>query len=190
MTKFFAVIAVVLFHLVTLLAVPEAQAVSKVTQAAPGIPQEYEGTPSDPDMWRYLRRGGTGRSEVPDEKSRRLIQSSSERWRLFIDVLSSVVVRCDGRPLSPERCRLAGRCFPEWLDYPLAPRAPLAGWPVERRRVARVPLDGDQPTAARYWVHRVQRSLPVKARTSETIASFTSRTERCFNPKAISSMRS
>jgi formate dehydrogenase subunit gamma len=59
------------------------QVASDVPQPAHDIPPNIEGTPWDPEMWRYLRRGGTGRTVVPDEKSRRLIQSSGEQWRLY-----------------------------------------------------------------------------------------------------------
>ncbi len=84
MTKCIAIITVVLFQLVTFGATAGVQGAVKIAQTEPGIPQQYEGTPSDPDMWRYLRQGGTGRSDAQDHKARRLIQSSSERWRLFL----------------------------------------------------------------------------------------------------------
>lgn len=52
-------------------------------QSTRDIPVNIEGTPWDPEMWRYLRSGGAGHSSVPDQKARTLIQSSGEQWRVF-----------------------------------------------------------------------------------------------------------
>lgn len=52
-------------------------------QPTRNIPDSIEGTPWDPEMWRYLRGGGAGASSVPDQKARTLIQSSGEQWRVF-----------------------------------------------------------------------------------------------------------
>ncbi len=52
-------------------------------QPTRNIPASIEGTPRDPEMWRYLRGGGAGDSSVPDQKAGTLIQSSGEQWRVF-----------------------------------------------------------------------------------------------------------
>ncbi|NNE21885.1 MAG: formate dehydrogenase subunit gamma, partial [Rhizobiales bacterium] len=54
-----------------------------VERPAGDVPVNIEGTPWDPEMWRYLRQGGAGQSKVPDKKAATLIQSSGQEWREF-----------------------------------------------------------------------------------------------------------
>lgn len=72
-----------LFLMVMVATMMTAHAAGNAEQPAHDIPVNIEGTPWDPEMWRYLRRGGAGQSTIQDQKGRTLIQSSGEEWRAF-----------------------------------------------------------------------------------------------------------
>ena len=77
-------IAIMLLSMVVFTATMEAHAAAgDAAEPTRDVPVNIEGTPWDPEMWRYLRHGGTGRTVVPDQKARQLIQSSGEQWRIF-----------------------------------------------------------------------------------------------------------
>ncbi|MGI9387969.1 MAG: formate dehydrogenase subunit gamma, partial [Methyloligellaceae bacterium] len=56
---------------------------SKSGQFTGDLPGNVKGSPRDPEIWRYLRKGGRGHANVPDPNAVTLIQSSGQRWRIF-----------------------------------------------------------------------------------------------------------
>ena len=81
MAKF--AVGTMLLFMVLVATMTTAHAAGDAVKPVRDIPVNIEGTPSDPEMWRYLRGGGAGRSTVRDQKVRTLIQSSGEEWRAF-----------------------------------------------------------------------------------------------------------
>jgi formate dehydrogenase subunit gamma len=81
MAKF--ALSTTLFLILLVATMMTAHAAGNAVKPVSDIPVNIEGTPSDPEMWRYLRRGGAGRSTVRDKKVQTLIQSSGEEWRAF-----------------------------------------------------------------------------------------------------------
>lgn len=76
-------LSTMLFLMVLFATMMTAHAAGDAMQPTRDVPVNIEGTPWDPEMWRYLRHGGAGRSSVRDQKARTLIQSSGEDWRAF-----------------------------------------------------------------------------------------------------------
>lgn len=54
-----------------------------IAQTQLDLPGNMKGTPRDPEIWRTLRRGGQGHTDVPDSKAGTLIQASGQEWRVF-----------------------------------------------------------------------------------------------------------
>lgn len=140
-------------------------------QAAPGTgPAKAQGTVPDRDMWRAIRRGGTGSVTIPDTKAAVLVQSQGESLRAFRNgplsnfggwlILATVVIvalfyafrgkiRIEAGPSgrTVERFNAFER-FTHWLTASSFILLALSGLNVLYGRYALMPLIGQEAFAA------------------------------------------